>query len=393
MQLFLGEVDRTKPEMLANIDRGLRNKLIPFAADPYISHLFRGTREEANCFTWDDLRNHNIFLRIPEEKIEQWGAAVNLIQTQLIRHLERQPDRHTAAGSNNPPTLLLFDEFARLGKLEPITNALATLRSKNAHIALMVQSVAQIDKIYGEKDRRIIFDNCQFQVGLRANDPDTQKYISELIGTCIRIRNGAGEHFDARLRTTGYSEQHSEVREWRVQPHMLSALEDVLLLTPYGVYQVDKARPYLDPDKSAEETSNQDVTATAGNSADFWISLFTENSKRNEGAVMLSIEERTQNASRRAADNEHKQRAANREARKSQEKQAQRRSYIIGRLVIEYFPELLDIEPSRSEDENRARFSHVEDFLQVLSSDYDLVQELKKRADQVAGPFSDEESH
>lgn len=390
VKIFLGEVDCTKPELLASIDRGLRNKLMLFAADPYISHLFRGEREGANCFTWDDLRDYNIFLRIPEDRIEQWGAAINLMQTQLIRHLERQPDRYNAAGANNPPTLLLFDEFARLGKLEPITNALATLRSKNVHIALMVQSVAQIDKIYGEKDRRIIFDNCQFQVILRANDPDTQKYISELIGTCIRIRNGASEHFDDDFKTTGYSEQHSEVREYMVHPHTLSALEDVLLLTPYGVYQIDKARPYLDADKPDRESNSQNAAITARSSADFWMSLFTENTKRNTGVVMLSIEKRAENASRHAADNTYKQRVTERKTRKSQEKQDQQRNYIIGELVVKYFPDLVKIEPGRNSDENAARFSLVETFLQVLSSDYDLVQKLKKQAAQVSEPSSDE---
>ena len=52
-------------ETRACFDRGLRNKLMVFAADPYIGHAFRGQREGANCFTWDDLDDCNIFLRIP----------------------------------------------------------------------------------------------------------------------------------------------------------------------------------------------------------------------------------------------------------------------------------------------------------------------------------------
>ena len=104
---------------------------------------------------------------------------------QLIRHLERRPEKYSAGGASNRQTLLLMDEFARFGKLPMITAAMATLRSKNVNICLMVQSVAQLDKIYGEHDRRIIFDNCQFQAILRANDADTQKYLCELVGTHI----------------------------------------------------------------------------------------------------------------------------------------------------------------------------------------------------------------
>lgn len=74
-------------KMIAGIDRGLRNKLTLFANDLYISHAFRGEREGAVCFTWKDLDKYNVFLRIPGDKIEQWSGAVNLMYTQLIRHL------------------------------------------------------------------------------------------------------------------------------------------------------------------------------------------------------------------------------------------------------------------------------------------------------------------
>ena len=136
-----------------------------------------------------------------------------------------------------------MDEFARFGKLEMITAALATLRSKNVNICLMIQSIAQLDRIYGEYDRRIIFDNCQFQAILRANDADTQKYLCELIGTRTSIQRSVSEHEDEFGDTTGYSRQISEIRDWVIQPHELATLDDVLLLTPYGSCQAKKYRP------------------------------------------------------------------------------------------------------------------------------------------------------
>lgn len=169
-KMFLGELADAKPEVLANFDRGLRNKLMLFATDPYISHAFRGTREGADCFSWNDLDEYNIFLRIPANRIEQWGGAINLMYTQLIRHLERRADKYTPEGANNIQTLLLMDEFARFGKFNMITQAMSTLRSNNVNFCLMIQSIAQLDKIYGELDRRIILDNCQYQAILRAND-------------------------------------------------------------------------------------------------------------------------------------------------------------------------------------------------------------------------------
>lgn len=239
-KMLLGEIVNMKDETRATFDRGLRNKIMLFATDPHISHAFRGKREDAPCFTWDDLDNSNIFLRLPAERIEQWSSAINLMYTQLIRHLERKPDKYSLEGMNNIQTLLLMDEFARFGKLEMITNAMSTLRSKNVNVCIMVQSIAQLDKIYGEYDRRIILDNCQFQAILKANDSETQKYLSELIGTKTGTCRSISENMNEFMEEVSYSRQLSETREYKIYPHELSTLEDILLLTPYGFCRADK---------------------------------------------------------------------------------------------------------------------------------------------------------
>lgn len=240
MKIILGDISNLKPEILADIDRGLRNKLLIFTIDPYISNAFRGIRAGADCFTWDNLNEFNIFLRIPADKIEQWSGVINLMYTQLIRHLERRHDKYSPQGENNVQTLLLMDEFARFGKMEIIANAMSTLRSKSVNICLVLQSLAQLDKLYGEYDRRIILDNCQYQAILRANDADTQECISRLIGTHISMQRGKSEILDDFGETTGYSNQSTEIREPIIFPHELSTLKDILLLTPYGFCCVDK---------------------------------------------------------------------------------------------------------------------------------------------------------
>lgn len=395
-QLILGEVAAMKPETIACVDRGLRNGLMLFAVDPYISHTFRGRREGANCFTWEDLDTYNVFLRIPANKIEQWGGAINLMYTQLIRHLERRPEMHSAEGANNVQTLLLMDEFARFGKLEMITDVMATLRSKNVNICLMVQSVAQLDKIYGEDDRKIIFDNCRFQVILRANDAGTQKYLCELIGTRLTIQRGVSEQEDEDGDTIGYSRQFSELRDWTVQPHELAALNDVLLLTPYGFCRAEKFRSYDERMKSmlfdtpdvicvegssvaaSEDTELQSLPYVVSRPA----GVIPNTSKKNKGARIMPIEERIENANQKIQAVEQKQQLQKMNTPETQRRKDQRRNYIIGELVAKYFPDVLALEPG-TQDENTTRFEPLEAFLYVLSTDYDLYQELQERAAQL----------
>lgn len=396
VRMLLGEISAMKPETLAGLDCGLRSKIALFATDPYISHAFRGQREGANCFNWDDLDYCNIFLRIPADKIEQWSGAVNLMYTQLIRHLERRPDMYSAEGVHNVQTLLLMDEFARFGKLEMITSALATLRSKNVNICLMIQSVAQLDKIYGEDDRRIIFDNCQYQAILRANDADTQRYLCDLIGTHISVQRSMSEHIDECWDTSGYSRQISEIRDLIVQPHELSTLDDVLLRTPYGFSRVKKFRLYDEEIKSMlladSEVIRIEVAAVAPPEASGLppirctatpiVKTIADNTKNNEGAKIMSIEERTANANRRIDTAERKRRQEERVAQEEQKRKDSRRSYIIGDLVAKYFPQVTTFEPGISA-EGQAQFEPLEAFLYVLSTDHDLVEEFRKRAAQL----------
>ena len=240
-KMFIGETSNLKPETIASIDRELRNKLAVFVTDKFIFNAFR---EDSDCFSWDDLDEYNIFLRIPADKIDQWGNIINLMYTQLIRHLERRPEKYSPDGKNNVPILLLMDEFARFGKLNIITDAVSTLRSKNVNICLFIQSLAQLDKIYGVNDRRIILDNCQYKAILQANDADTQEYFSRLIGTHINKQQSKSEQFDDIMDTIGYSNQLSEIRERIIFPHELSTLNDILLLSPYGFCHIDKLQLY-----------------------------------------------------------------------------------------------------------------------------------------------------
>ncbi len=152
----------------------------------------------------------------------------------------RRPDKYSPEGANNIQTLLLFDEFARFGKIELFKDAIATLRSKNVNICIMLQSFAQLDKIYGTENRRIICDNCQYKAIMNVYDVDTQKYFSELIGTAVVANESYSDTEDEFGDTVSSSTQHSHNREYVIYPHEFATLNNILFHTPYGVYRLDK---------------------------------------------------------------------------------------------------------------------------------------------------------
>lgn len=220
-KLLLGNLSGLKSDVIAGLEAQLHSILIDFM-EPYIAHAFRGNRDSSDCFTWDDLEHYNIILRVPENRITQWGSAINLLYTQLFRYLMRRPDKYSPERRNTLPILLLMDEFAQFGRIPHMTNAISTLRSRNVNICILIQSLAQLDATYGVEERKIILDNCSFKVILRVNDPDTQKYICDMIGTHLVLRKSCGENYIIPIDTESYSTQESETREYRIFPHELA---------------------------------------------------------------------------------------------------------------------------------------------------------------------------
>jgi len=243
-----------KPEeskMLLSISAELSRHIILFATDMRIQDAFVPSERSFDSFCWEDLETHNIFMCIPEDKLGQWDGAISLMLTQLIRSLERRPDRkHGEEAPTQQPILLLLDEFPRLGKVEAIQNAISTLRSKGVTICLIMQSLTQLDKTYGEKLRQIIVDNCRYKAILDVTDPENQKIFSDMAGSIKVSKNSV--NIPKENGNKNYTLQISETREPIIYPHEFGTLGDkMVLITDKGFCRVEKA-PYYKPDRIAD---------------------------------------------------------------------------------------------------------------------------------------------
>ena len=209
-------------------------------------------------------------------------------------------------------------------------------------------------------------------------------------------QRSVSEHEDDFGDTTGYSKQLSEIRDLVVQPHELATLKDNLLLTPYGFCRAKKFQIYDDNMESMLITAPKNICINCTAEAvpkdlNFRptpgvivrsVCVTPGNSRKNEGARIMSIEERTTNANKRIDAAERKHRQEERAAQEAQKRQDSRRNYIIGELVTRYFPSVREHGPGTA-TENQTRFESLEAFLYVLSTDHDLVRELQERAAQL----------
>ena len=223
--------ERTLSSIMAELSRNI----ITFVTDKNLIHALSRPKN----ITPDDLElGTDIFICIPEHLLRQWKNLLTLIVSQFLRHFERRPNM-TAR-----PILFLLDEFPRLGKIEEITDGLATLRSKKITICPIIQSLAQLDMIYGASARRVIVDNCAYKAILSATDADSQEYFSKLVGTHEKLKITQDMRFEAItnfVASKGTSKTSEEKR--KVKPESWATLREIALFTPFGFLKVEKS-PY-----------------------------------------------------------------------------------------------------------------------------------------------------
>jgi len=169
--------------------------------------------------------------------LAQCAPLVRLMLTQLVKTLSLRDEKHYG-GNDLPPVLICIDEFPQLERIPAMINALTTLRSKGVTMALCVQSLASLDATYGHDEARVILDACRYKVIRNANDVESQKYLSALIGTTdVAAASASISKFGANA-TLGRRQRPL------VYPEELGRLRKSILITPYGTCQVTPGKIY-----------------------------------------------------------------------------------------------------------------------------------------------------
>lgn len=240
---LISDIAEMKSENQAIIGTEMKRHLMAFATDQDIQDALSNGQSK-KVFSWEDIVTAddapNVFLRLSQDRMEQWGGMIRLMLTQLIRTLERRPDKQSPQGRKISPILLLLDEFPLLGKMDAITNALTTLRSKKLTFCLMLQSIAQLDAVYGHDIRKIIVDNCQYKAMLNITEPDSQEYFSKLIGTVPIGRRSISQNYNPTTEHSTYGRQIQEFREPLILPHEFATNRNILLHAPCGLLSTIK---------------------------------------------------------------------------------------------------------------------------------------------------------
>ena len=226
--LYINSFEGANEKNTQGCKQACDESILLFATNDTVKQTIRRPKENEECFTPATLENKNVFVVIPDSKLEQYKSLVNLITAQSLQYLSERPIENTQT------ILLCLDEFASFGRME-ITPALRKLRKRHVRIMVLTQSMADIDLIYGHNERMSMLNNFLFKVVLSATDTETQEYFAKLLGYKDTKK------YSVSKNSNNITNTETEDKEWQVEPADFGKLDkNLIVLHPVGFLKLKK---------------------------------------------------------------------------------------------------------------------------------------------------------
>ena len=120
--------------------------------------------------------------------------------------IQSQKDGYTA--DDLVHVQFIFDEFANIGKIPHFNEVLASIRSREMSVKIIIQAISQLDTIYGDKARKSMVNNCATLLFLGTNDEDTMRYFSMRAGKQTITQKSYSEQRGQRVSGSTSTQAH-----------------------------------------------------------------------------------------------------------------------------------------------------------------------------------------
>ena len=124
-------------------------------------------------------RKMAIFAIIPDND-SSFNFIVGLLYTQLFQQLYYKADSEHD-GALPVHVHFIMDEFANIALPDQFDKLLATMRSREISVSIIIQNLAQLKALF-EKQWESIVGNCDEFLYLGGNEQSTHEYVSKLLG-------------------------------------------------------------------------------------------------------------------------------------------------------------------------------------------------------------------
>lgn len=197
-----------------------------------------------------------LFALIPDNDTS-FNFLVSILYTQIFQQLFHLAD-HKYGGSLPVPVHFLMDEFANVSLPDDFDKLLATMRSRNISVSIILQNIAQLKALF-EKQWESILGNCDELLYLGGNEASTHKLISEsYLGKSTLWLDSYGK---SKGHSGSYSTNTSIIGRELMQPDEVRMLDN-----RYALLFIRGERPILD--EKYDILKHPNVTLTTDGKAD-----------------------------------------------------------------------------------------------------------------------------
>ncbi len=176
-----------------------------------------------------------LFAIIPDND-SSFNFIVGMLYTQLFQQLYYQADM--VHGGRLPVHVhFVMDKFANVALPDEFEKLLATMRSREISVSIIIQNLAQLKALF-EKQWESIVGNCDEFLYLGGNEQSTHEYVSKLLGK---------ETIDTNTYGQSYGLNGNYTTNWQITGRELMTPDEVRMLdNQYALLFIRGERPVKD---------------------------------------------------------------------------------------------------------------------------------------------------
>lgn len=157
-----------------------------------------------------------LFLTISDTD-RSMDRLVNLLYTQALQGLCRSADTDYPDHRLPVPVRFILDDFATNACIPDFHNIISVIRSREISVSIILQSISQLEAIYGQANASTIINNCDNCLYLGGQDVETARYVSFRANRTVDTVLGLPLH-EAYLFTRGQAPRNVHVYDLREHP-------------------------------------------------------------------------------------------------------------------------------------------------------------------------------
>ena len=187
----------------------------------------------------------SLYIVVSEDHITTLAPLLRLLFADLIASL-----RLNEPGPDEPwPVMIMIDEFQQMGAMPYLERAIHSLASYGGRVAMIAQSLASLDRIYGPEGRESLENGAGLKLYITPRDQRTVREVSSSVGSTTREAvtrmYGRNKGVLGATSTSMRLEERPLLSE--TEARLMDPDEVIILASPQHPIKVQRIKYYEDP--------------------------------------------------------------------------------------------------------------------------------------------------